>query len=61
MAKVKQEITSKKKATNKNKKSKYTYKVSRTSSQTSKDNNETKKYAYTKKITTNGKTRYYYA
>lgn len=58
MAKVKQKV--KKKATNKNG-AKYKKKSSISQKVTVANNTKTTKYAYTKKITTNGTTRYYYA
>lgn len=60
MGKIKQSVNVKKKATRKDGKAKYTCSTSKSVTQTV-NNTSTTKYAYTKKITKNGKTRYYYS
>lgn len=59
MARIRQLITGKRKAKNKN--AKYVYSIKKVFSQSKNKKTSNKKYSYTKKITVNGKSRYYYA
>lgn len=58
MATVKQKVT--KRATNKNG-ANYTKKTTVSQKVTNSNDTQTKQFKYTRKITVNGKTRYYYA
>ena len=58
---VKQGIIAKKTARNKNKKPKYSFLITKETSQTKQNGTTTKKFAYTKKVLINGKYRYYYS
>lgn len=58
---ARQGINLKRTATNKNKKSKYTYITNKSVGQKSKNGKLTKKYSYSKKVLVNGKYRYYYS
>lgn len=60
MARLKQMINTKKKATRKNNKAKYTYTTNRKTSYSLKNNKVVKKYSYTRKVYRNGKYIYYY-